>query len=651
MSINILIKLVVFLPLLAALLVGMKIRSVSDRGAQFLTCGALFSSAVCAGLVFWEVAYGSGPQNIILLPWINSGDLAVNWSLKVDMLTAVMLIVVTWVSAVVHFYSVGYMSHDPHKPRFMAYLSLFTFFMLILVTADNFAQLFVGWEGVGLCSYLLIGFWFHKPEANAAAMKAFLVNRVGDIGLALGICLIFAVFGTIQYDAVFAQVASYKTAHFNLFGSVVPLLDLIGILLFIGCMGKSAQLLLHTWLPDAMEGPTPVSALIHAATMVTAGVFLMARCSPLFEYAPIALQVVTVTGAATAFFAATVGLVQNDIKRVIAYSTCSQLGYMFFACGVSAYSAGIFHLMTHAFFKALLFLGAGSVIHAMSDEQDMRNMGGVWKKIPYTYAYIWIGSLALAGIPFFAGYYSKDMILEVAYAAQGPAADFAFAMGIGAAFLTAFYSGRLIFMTFHGQPRASKKVMDHVHESPKIMMLPLLLLVGGALFAGAIGYYLLGMVDADGEFWKGAIVMRSVEHNILEAAHHVPAWVIALPLIMAVSGLLLSWLIYVRHPKFPQAVAERVGGLYRFLLNKWYFDELYDGLFVRPAKSVGTFLWHHGDEQTVDALGPDGMAEMAQRGGRITSQAQTGYLYHYVFLMVVGLLSLITWYVYSSIGG
>jgi NADH-quinone oxidoreductase subunit L len=639
------LALIVFLPLLAAIVAGLFSRVIADRPAQLLTCGALVVAALLSGHVFRQVVFADAAQTVRLAPWIAVGDFVADWALKVDVLTAVMLVVVTWVSAVVHIYSVGYMSHDHHKPRFMAYLSLFTFFMLMLVTADNFVQLFFGWEGVGLASYLLIGFWYAKPSACAASIKAFLVNRVGDVGLAMGICLIFMVTGTAQFDAAFKEIPGLVGERFAFLGYDLPLVDLIGLLLFVGCMGKSAQLFLHTWLPDAMEGPTPVSALIHAATMVTAGVFLLARCSPLFQHAPLALEVVTVIGASTAFFAATVGLAQNDIKRVIAYSTCSQLGYMFFACGVGAYAAAIFHLMTHAFFKALLFLGAGSVIHAMSNEQDMRRMGGIWKHIPYTYAFIWIGSLALAGIPFFAGFYSKDVILEAAFASTGGYSGYAFALGIAAAFLTAFYSGRLIFMTFHGTPRADHHVMEHVHESPKIMLLPLVLLVAGALFSGAIGYYAFGMVDPHVGFWQGAVVMQK-KHDVLEAAHHVPSWVVALPLAVAALGLALSWVFYLRNPELPARVAAKLGFLHRFLLNKWYFDELYQELFVNNAKALGAFLWKRGDENTIDALGPNGAAAVSLTGGRLASRMQSGYLYHYAFAMILGLVALVGWYVY-----
>jgi NADH-quinone oxidoreductase subunit L len=542
---------------------------------------------------------------------------------------------------VVHVYSVGYMSHDEHQPRFMAYLSLFTFFMLMLVTSDNLAQLFVGWEGVGLCSYLLIGFWFKKPEANAAAIKAFLVNRVGDFGFALGIFATFALFGSIHYDEIFSNAPAHTASVLTFLGYELPAMTLICILLFIGAMGKSAQLGLHTWLPDAMEGPTPVSALIHAATMVTAGVFMVARLSPLFEQSETALLVVTLVGAATAFFAATVGLVQNDIKRVIAYSTCSQLGYMFFACGVGAYAAGIFHLMTHAFFKALLFLGAGSVIHGMSGEQDMRKMGGIWDKMPITYGYMWIGSLALAGIPWFAGYYSKDMILEAAYAGGG-AGKFAFALGVAAAFMTAFYSWRLLILTFHGKPRASAEVMSHVHESPPIMLLPLVLLAFGAVFSGMIGYHALGLISPEGNFWQASIA----SHVILEEAHHVPGWVPVLPLLVALSGVAAAWYFYSVNPKLPGDLAGRFPALYRFLLNKWYFDELYDRAFVVPAKKLGRKLWKFWDEQVIDGVAVNGSASLAAFFAGRMSRAQTGYVYHYAFAMLLGFLLVTTWVVF-----
>jgi len=631
---------VLFLPLLSALIVGLSVRSISVRLAQIITCGGLVLSAIFAGFVFADVALAGNIQRVRLLDWIASGDFAVNWFVRVDSLTAVMLVVVTWVSAVVHLYSVGYMSHDEHRQRFMAYLSFFTFFMLMLVTSDNLIQLFLGWEGVGLCSYLLIGFWYTKPEANAAAMKAFIVNRVGDFGFALGIGAIFLLFHSVQFETIFAEVHNHSGDTMTFLGNHYHAITLICFLLFIGAMGKSAQIGLHTWLPDAMEGPTPVSALIHAATMVTAGVFLVARCSPLFEVAPKALEFVTIIGALTAFFAATVGLTQNDIKRVIAYSTCSQLGYMFFACGVGAYSAGVFHLMTHAFFKALLFLGAGSVIHAMSGEQDMRHMGGIWKKIPYTYAYMWIGSLALAGLPFFAGYYSKDAILEAAFAAHSNVGNFAFVLGVAAAFMTAFYSWRLLFMTFHGKPRASHDVMHHIHESPAIMLVPLLLLAAGALFAGFIGHDFFQMMDAEGKFWNGAIALNEAD-NILEKLEHVPAWVSLLPTLCGVGGIALAWLFYIAKPSLPHSFANAFSPIYKFFFNKWYFDKLYDAVFVQPARHLGKYLWVIIDTKIIDGLGPNGAAWISAYMGKTTSRIQTGYLYHYAFSMLIGLVLII----------
>ncbi len=640
------IQLIVFLPLLAALIVGLSVRVISPAVAQRITCGAMVLSAIFSGLVFREFAAVAGHGELVykipVLTWITSGDFSVDWLLRVDALTAIMLVVVTWVSAVVHLYSVGYMSHDEHQPRFMAYLSLFTFFMLMLVTSDNLAQLFVGWEGVGLCSYLLIGFWYKKPEANAAAIKAFLVNRVGDFGFALGIFAVFVLFGTIYFDPIFADAPKHADDTMRFLGIDFPAMTLICILLFIGAMGKSAQLGLHTWLPDAMEGPTPVSALIHAATMVTAGVFMVARLSPLFDLSSMAMAVVCLIGAATAFFAATVGLVQNDIKRVIAYSTCSQLGYMFFACGVGAYGAAIFHLMTHAFFKALLFLGAGSVIHGMSGEQDMRKMGGIWRLMPVTYAYMWIGSLALAGIPFFAGYYSKDMILEAAYAG-GNVGKIAFYLGIAAAFMTAFYSWRLIFMTFHGKPRASKDVMSHVHESPPIMLAPLALLALGAVFAGIIGYHALGLVSPEGEFWQASLAANEA----MEKAHHVAMWVGVLPLLLALSGIALAWYMYIDSPAVPAMLAARAPWLYRFLLNKWYFDEFYDATLVKPAKRFGQYLWKFWDETIVDGVFVNGSAMLASLFASRVSRLQTGYVYHYAFAMLLGFLFIVTWVVFK----
>ncbi|MCI5049195.1 MAG: NADH-quinone oxidoreductase subunit L [Rickettsiales bacterium] len=650
MSLSEMIVALVFIPLLSAMFVGLSVRRIADTTAQYITAGGMIVSAILSLIIFDAVALNQTTETVTLLPWIHSGQFAIDWALRVDALTAVMFVVVTVVSAVVHVYSIGYMSHDAHKPRFMCYLSLFTFCMLMLVTADNFVQLFFGWEGVGLCSYLLIGFWFQKDSANEASMKAFIVNRVGDFGFALGIMAVFAVFGTVQFDAVFAAAATHADTMMTFLNWQINTMDIICILLFVGAMGKSAQLLLHTWLPDAMEGPTPVSALIHAATMVTAGVFMVARISPMMELAPTALMVVTLVGAATAFFAATVGMVQNDIKRVIAYSTCSQLGYMFFACGVGAYQAAIFHLMTHAFFKALLFLGAGSVIHAMSNEQDMRKMGGIWKEIPYTYAFMWIGSLALAGLPFFAGYYSKDIILEVAYAAHTQQGEIAFWLGIGAAIMTAFYSWRLIFMTFHGRPRASQEVMSHIHESPRVMLLPLVVLAIGALGAGAYGYK-IGMVAPNDAFWGAAIPVAGGDHPILEEAHHVPKWVMYLPIVVALLGIFAAYVAYMKKTNLPAKCAKSFSWVYKFMLNKWYFDELYDFLFVKPAQKKGLYLWKFWDTKVIDGLGPNGAAWLSDRVGKMVSNLQTGFVYHYAFAMLLGLVALLSWLFLFQIGG
>ncbi len=636
----------IFSPLVGALIAGFFGRALGHRASAIVCCVLLAVAALSSWVVFYEVVFRGEAHDIELFTWIDSGAFEVSWALRFDVLTAVMVFVVTTVSCIIHVYSIGYMDRDPDVPRFFAYLSLFTFAMLMLVSADNFLQLYFGWEGVGLCSYLLIGFWYTRPAANAAAIKAFIVNRVGDFGFTLGILAIFFVFNAVSYDTVFAAAPGYVGTTVEFLGYRFDTLTLICLLLFVGAMGKSAQLGLHTWLPDAMEGPTPVSALIHAATMVTAGVFMVARLSPLFEHAPTALAVVTVVGASTAFFAASIALCQNDIKRVIAYSTCSQLGYMFFAIGVSAYSAAIFHLMTHAFFKALLFLGAGSVIHAMSAEQDMRKMGGLWEHIPLTYGVMWVGSLALAGVPFFAGYYSKDIILESAFAAHSWVGTYAFWLGIAAAVFTAFYSWRLLFMTFHGAPRADERVMAHVHESPKVMTIPLVLLAIGAVFAGVVGSG-MGMVDADGAFWRGSLFVLA-EHAVLEAAHHVPAWVQLLPIAVALAGIAVAYVMYMASPGLPAAVAGRFRALYLFLLNKWYFDELYDALFVRPANYIGRGLWKSGDGALIDGVGPDGVAAAVIDLARWATRLQSGYLYHYAFAMLMGVAGLVTWYLLAG---
>jgi NADH-quinone oxidoreductase subunit L len=636
------------LPLVAALVAGFGAKFIGDRGSQLVTCGAMLLAAAIGIVAFIDVALGHHTQTIELFRWIRSGSFDVAWALKLDTLSAVMIIVVTVVSSCVHVYSVGYMSHDHSKPRFMAYLSLFTFFMLMLVTADNLVQLYFGWEGVGLASYLLIGFWYDKPSANAAAIKAFVVNRVGDFGFALGVMGVFFLFDTVSFDAIFAAAPAKASTSIHFLWFDAPVMTVLCLLLFVGAMGKSAQLGLHTWLPDAMEGPTPVSALIHAATMVTAGVFMVCRLSPLFELSETALAVVTIIGATTCFFAATVGLTQTDIKRVIAYSTCSQLGYMFFAAGVSAYGASMFHLMTHAFFKALLFLGAGSVIHAMSGEQDMRRMGGIWKKIPTTYALMWIGSLALAGIPFFAGYYSKDMILEAAWASSTGVGHYAYWLGLVAAFMTAFYSWRLLFMTFHGAPRADHHTMDHVHESPMVMLLPLFVLAAGALFAGYIGYdHFVG--EGREAFWAEALKVLPA-HDSIEAAHHGEEWPGQLPLVAGILGIVLAWVFYIGKPCLPSATASALKPLYLFSFHKWYFDELYDAIFVRPAFWLGRLLWKRGDGAIIDGFGPDGISFVTRSLSRRTAALQTGYVYHYAFAMLIGVVTIVSWYLYRRVG-
>jgi NADH-quinone oxidoreductase subunit L len=640
---------IVFLPILGAIIAGFFGRFIGARPSELVTSGFLVITAVLSWIVFWQVGLGHETAKITLMRWVTSGDLDVSWAIRVDTLTAVMLVVVTTVSSLVHIYSIGYMHEDPHRPRFFAYLSMFTFAMLMLVTSDNFLQLFFGWEGVGLASYLMIGFWYHKPEANAAAIKAFIVNRVGDFGFALGIFGIFYIFQTISFDAVFAAAPSMAGKPMEFLGHQVDTLTCLCLLLFLGAMGKSAQFLLHTWLPDAMEGPTPVSALIHAATMVTAGVFMVARLSPLFELAPVALQVVTLVGSVTAFFAATVGLVQNDIKRVVAYSTCSQLGYMFAACGVGAYAAGIFHLFTHAFFKALLFLGSGSVIHAMHHEQDMRKMGGLKEKIPLTYGLMIIGTLALTGVGIphlagFSGFHSKDAIIEAAYAGHAPS-NYAFWLLVIAAFMTAFYSWRLIFMTFHGTTRADHETYEHAHESPPVMMVPLYFLAAGATLSGVLFTNLFIGHDYK-EFW-GKSLFEGAANHILHAMHEVPGWVGWAPFAAMLLGFAVAWLYYIRAPWLPAATAKAFRPLYLFLLNKWYFDELYDWLFVRPAKAIGRALWRGGDGATIDGI-IDGTAEGV---GRVTARVvrlQSGYVYHYAFAMLIGLAALITWFMFSG---
>ena len=632
---------IVFFPLIGAAIAGLFGRVIGDRQAEYVTTGLLILSALLSCISLINIGMDGGTQKIMVLNWISSGGLDIDWVFRIDALTAVMLVVITGVSSLVHVYSIGYMSHDPHRARFFAYLSLFTFMMLMLVTADNFLQLFFGWEGVGLASYLLIGFWFKKASANAAAIKAFVVNRVGDFGLILGMAAIYFSVGSLQFDTVFASAGALAQGEFDFLGMTVPMLTTICLLLFMGAMGKSAQFLLHTWLPDAMEGPTPVSALIHAATMVTAGVFLVARCSPLFELSQTALNVVIVVGGITAFFAATVGLVQNDIKRVIAYSTCSQLGYMFVALGIGAYQAAMFHLFTHAFFKALLFLGAGSVIHAMGDEQDMRKMGGLRQLIPATFIMMFIGTIALTGFPLTAGYYSKDAIIEGAFAAQAAPHMFGFVMLVMAAFFTSFYSWRLMFMTFFGTSRASKETLSHVHESPPVMLIPLVVLSLGALFAGAA---FAGLFVGSGQtaFWAGSI-FTAADNQILIELKQVPAWVVLSPLVMMISGFVLAWVMYIYRPSWPSEIAAQHDLIYKFLLNKWYFDELYDVIFVRPAKWLARLLWKGGDGYVIDGFGPDGIAANVLRVTRRMVGLQSGYVYHYAFVMLLGVAGIVSW--------
>ncbi len=619
--------------------------AAGSRAAEWITTLPLLVAAALSWFVLVDVGFMHHDIRIALFPWINSGDLQVAWALRVDTLTAVMLVVVNTVSSLVHLYSIGYMDEDPNRPRFFSYLSLFTFAMLMLVTSDNLVQLFFGWEGVGLASYLLIGFWYQKPSANAAAIKAFVVNRVGDFGFALGIFAIFMLIGSTDFETIFAGAPGLTGKTIDFFGWHADALTLTCLLLFMGAMGKSAQFLLHTWLPDAMEGPTPVSALIHAATMVTAGVFMVARLSPLFELAPNAQAVVMFFGATTAFFAATVGLVQNDIKRIVAYSTCSQLGYMFVAMGAGAYSVGMFHLFTHAFFKALLFLGSGSVIYAMHHEQDIRNMGGLKDRIPFTYIVMVIGTLALTGFPLTAGYFSKDAIIESAFASHNPFALYGFLMTVVAAGLTSFYSWRLIFKTFHGEPH-DQEHYEAAHEAPLSMLIPIGILAVGSIFAG-FPFKELFAGHAVEEFFRESVKMNP---HIIEDMHHIPETIAFLPTVMMALGFVVSWLFYIRRPYLPVELANQQPLLYKFLLNKWYFDELYDLIFVRPAKWIGRFLWKVGDGYIIDGFGPDGVSARVLDVTRNVVKLQTGYLYHYAFAMLIGVAGLITWFMFG-LGG
>ncbi len=630
--------LLLFLPLVASIISGFFGRYIGERSSEIITTLFVLISAFLSLLIFYNTIFHGYENNIIISSWINSGSLNVNWSIKIDPLSSVMLVVVTVISALVHIYSIGYMSHDPHKPRFMAYLSLFTFAMLTLVTADNFLQLFFGWEGVGLCSYFLIGFWYKKETANAAAIKAFLVNRIGDFGFAIGIFLIFYLFGTINYDEVFVKVSeinSYKSLSF--FGTKINYLDLICLLLFIGAMGKSAQILLHTWLPDAMEGPTPVSALIHAATMVTAGVFLIVRCSPIFEYSALALNVVTIIGMSTAFFAATVALVQNDIKKIIAYSTCSQLGYMFFAAGVGAYNVAMFHLFTHAFFKALLFLGSGSVIHAFKDEQNINKMGSVWKKLPFTWVMMIIGTLALTGFPFLSGFYSKDAIIEFAYIKGNTTGILAAYTGIFTAFLTSIYSWRLIFKTFHGSYNNDEIKKEAIHESSLFMLVPLIILSAGSILAGFLFKDLFINIEDNYYFWKDSIMFLKPL-----STQHPPLFIIMVTPILVVLSIPISYYLFIKNNKLIVAIIDSNKPIYNFLLNKWYFDEFYEYIFIKPSKKIGLFFWKFVDLQIIDRFGPDGVSKLIKSFSIRAKKFQTGYIYQYAFIMLLGFSAILT---------
>ena len=630
-----------FLPLIGSIISGFFGKRLGDRNSEILTSTLVSISTILSILIFYKVIFENYNNNVIISSWINSGFLSVNWSIKIDALSSVMLVVVTLVSSLVHIYSIGYMSHDPHKTRFMSYLSLFTFAMLTLVTSDNFLQLFFGWEGVGLCSYLLIGFWYKKNSANSAAIKAFIVNRVGDFGFALGIFLIFYSFNTLNYVEVFNAVPNNLNNDIEFLGLKINSINLICILLFIGSMGKSAQIFLHTWLPDAMEGPTPVSALIHAATMVTAGVFLVVRCSPIFEYSQLALNIVTIVGITTAFYAATVALVQNDIKKIIAYSTCSQLGYMFFAAGVGAYNVAMFHLFTHAFFKALLFLGSGSVIHSFNNEQNINNMGGVWKKLPYTWALMIIGTLALTGFPLLSGFYSKDAIIEFAYLKGTNLGYLAATFGILTAFLTAVYSWRLIFKTFHGKFNNSKLKIDSVHESPLVMLLPLIVLSFGAIFSGILFKNLF--INQEINFWKESIMFL-----IPLSTNHPPQWIILItPLIVTIS-IPISYYLFIKNNNICNWLANENKPIYKFLVNKWYFDEFYDYIFVKPIKKIGTFFWKKIDVNTIDRFGPDGISSLIKFFSNKVVKFQSGYIYQYAFIMLLGFSALLTYLIINQ---
>jgi len=634
--------LIVFLPLLSSLIVGFFGKKLNLILSHAFSCTMIIIPFFLS-LYFLKLTL-SGNYNLVipLFEWLSAGDLITEWSLRLDLLTSVMLVVVTSVSSLVHLYSIGYMSHDPHQTRFFAYLSFFTFAMLILVTSNNFLQLFFGWEGVGLASYLLIGFWHKKDSANSAAMKAFVVNRVGDFGFLIGLAILFFYTNSLDFDKIFSLNEQLSSSNFSIFNMDFNVLNTACFFLFMGAMGKSAQLFLHTWLPDAMEGPTPVSALIHAATMVTAGIFLVARCSPLFEMSPSILSFIIFIGASTAFFAATVALVQNDIKRIVAYSTCSQLGYMFVALGSGAYQIAIFHLFTHAFFKALLFLGSGSVIHAVSDEQDIRKMGGLYKLIPFTWIVMLIGTLGLTGAPLMSGYYSKDGIIEAAFVSQTEGHFYAFYLLVFSALLTSFYSWRLIFLTFNGKSNISTEIFSKIHESPKIMLFPLIILSIFTIFSGI--YFADYFMSHDYQYLWQTSIFLSENNHVIESIHYVPKWVKYSPLFMMILGLIIASIFYLFYPKIPKLLSTKFNPLYKFLLNKWYFDEIYEVIFVRNASRLGNFLSNFGDKRVIDGLGPDGISLRVMDIAKQVSRIQTGYIYHYAFAMLIGLMLFITYF-------
>ena len=634
--------LIVFLPLFASLVVGFFGKKLNLMLSHIFSCTMIIIPFFLS-LYFLNLTLSENYNLVVpLFEWLKSGDLVTEWSLRLDLLTSVMLVVVTSVSSLVHIYSIGYMSHDSHQTRFFAYLSFFTFAMLILVTSNNFLQLFFGWEGVGLASYLLIGFWYKKDTANSAAMKAFVVNRVGDFGFLIGLAILFYYAGSLNFDVIFSLNEQLSLSTFSIFSKEFNVLNTACFFLFMGAMGKSAQLFLHTWLPDAMEGPTPVSALIHAATMVTAGIFLVARCSPLFEMSPSILSFITIIGASTAFFAATVALVQNDIKRIVAYSTCSQLGYMFVALGSGAYQIAIFHLFTHAFFKALLFLGSGSVIHAVSDEQDIRKMGGLYKLIPFTWIVMLIGTLGLTGAPLMSGYYSKDGIIEAAFVSQTEGNLYAFYLLVLSALLTSFYSWRLIFLTFNGKSNIPTEIFSKIHESPKVMLFPLFILSIFTIFSGVyfVDYF---MYDDYQYLWQSSIFLSENNH-VIESIHYVPKWVKYSPLVMMIIGLFTAVMFYLLYPKVPKFLSSQFNPVYKFLLNKWYFDEIYEFIFVRNISRIGNFLSNFGDKRIIDGLGPDGISLRVMDIAKQISRIQTGYIYHYAFAMLIGLMLFITYF-------